>query len=82
MPSHSHVAQLNTARAAANTSNPSGASLAGTQIYENTTPPNTPMSEGSISVGQSGGNRPINNMQPSLAINYIICVNGLYPTRP
>lgn len=82
MPSHSHLAQLNTARAAANTANPSGASLAGTQIYENTTAPNTPMSTGSISIGNSGGNQPVNNMQPYLAVNYIICVNGLYPSRP
>ncbi|MBO9584287.1 MAG: tail fiber protein [Flavobacterium sp.] len=28
-----------------------------------------------------GSNIPVNNMQPYLAINYIICVQGLYPSR-
>ena len=26
--------------------------------------------------------QPINNMQPSLAMNYIICWEGMYPSRP
>lgn len=82
LPNHTHIGSINTARAAANTANPSGASLAGTQIYENTTVPNTPMSAGSIAVGNTGGSQPINNMQPYLASNYIICVQGLYPSRP
>jgi len=25
---------------------------------------------------------PVNNMQPYIALNYIICLNGLYPMRP
>ena len=32
-------------------------------------------------VGVTGGNRPHNNMQPSLALNYCISMNGMYPTR-
>lgn len=30
----------------------------------------------------AGGNQPHSNMQPMLAINYIICVEGIYPSRP
>ena len=32
-------------------------------------------------VNQTGGNSAHNNIQPSLVMNYIICVNGVYPPR-
>ncbi len=32
-------------------------------------------------VENTGGNLPINNMQPYLTINYIICLEGIYPSR-
>ena len=35
-----------------------------------------------ITVGLTGTNIPVNNIQPSTAINYIICMEGLFPTRP
>ena len=38
------------------------------------------ISDGTIE--HTGGNRPHNNMMPYLVLNYIICVNGLYPMRP
>ncbi len=34
-----------------------------------------------VTVGNTGGNQPINNMQPSLGINYIISMVGEYPPR-
>ena len=33
------------------------------------------------SVGNAGGNQPHDNHQPFLAINYIIALEGIYPTR-
>jgi len=33
------------------------------------------------SVNSSGGNLSHNNMQPSLVLNYFICINGLFPQR-
>jgi microcystin-dependent protein len=33
-------------------------------------------------VGQSGGNQPFSIIQPSLALNYIIAIEGIYPSRP
>jgi microcystin-dependent protein len=33
------------------------------------------------SVGHSGGNQPFRHMQPTLAINPIICLFGTYPSR-
>jgi microcystin-dependent protein len=32
-------------------------------------------------IGVAGGNRPHNNIQPSLALNFVICVTGCYPSR-
>ena len=44
----------------------------------NATPDET-MLRGSFLGAQS---TPINNIQPSLALNYIICLEGVYPSRP
>lgn len=32
-------------------------------------------------VGVTGANQSVNNMQPTLGLNYIICLEGVYPTR-
>jgi len=34
-----------------------------------------------IGVGVAGGSQPHSNIQPVLAVNYIICVEGIYPSR-
>lgn len=34
------------------------------------------------SVSFAGQNLPVNNMPPYLAMNYIICVQGIFPSRP
>lgn len=36
---------------------------------------------GETTVNQAGGNSAHDNIQPSLVMNYIICVNGVYPPR-
>ena len=36
---------------------------------------------GSVTIGRTGGQQPINNMQPYLTINYIICMEGMFPSR-
>lgn len=35
----------------------------------------------SITLGNTGGATPINNMQPYLVINWIICMMGVFPSR-
>lgn len=35
----------------------------------------------SIVLGNAGGGQAFNNMQPYLAVNYIICLQGVYPSR-
>lgn len=46
----------------------------------NTQDPNTSINPKSIN--SAGGNQPHNNMQPYLGLSYIICVEGVYPSRP
>lgn len=36
---------------------------------------------GSGSIGETGGGQPVNNMQPYLGINYIIALQGIFPSR-
>ena len=37
---------------------------------------------GVSTIQNSGGNQPHENIMPCLAINYIICVNGIFPQQP
>ncbi|MBO6606873.1 phage tail protein [Psychroserpens sp.] len=34
-----------------------------------------------INTERAGGNQSMNNVQPFLGVNYIICLNGVYPSR-
>lgn len=36
---------------------------------------------GAPTIGNSGGSQPFTNMQPYLALNYIICLQGVFPSR-
>ncbi|MBQ4803322.1 phage tail protein [Aquimarina sp. MMG015] len=42
---------------------------------------NIPISGSQIDIGNTGGSRPIGNIQPFLGLNYIICLQGIYPSR-
>lgn len=66
----------------ANTDDPTGALLAkptnGLMLYRTGASPNAVMHPSSISLG---GNQPTQNRQPYLALNYIICTEGIFPPR-
>ena len=34
-----------------------------------------------LAIGTAGGSQPFNNMQPYLGMNFIICMEGIYPSR-
>jgi len=42
--------------------------------------PNLNLTNG-VTVGNTGGNTPVSNMQPFVTFNYIICVQGIFPSR-
>jgi microcystin-dependent protein len=44
--------------------------------------PNVQMSGAMVTEGVVGGGQPMQNMQPYLVMNYIICVQGIFPSRP
>ena len=80
MPAHNHTLGAN--------SNPgSGAGPAGAvwasysagQNYAAAASANTAMNAGALS--PAGGNQPHNNVQPYLAINFIIALEGIFPSR-
>lgn len=95
LPVHSHPfsGTLKSTSEAGNTSNPTGAYpakaevvLSRTDTKENNTYKNTNNSTMAAdvvtgTVGNSGSGQPINNMQPYLSINYIICLEGIFPSR-
>lgn len=75
MPAHNHtIAALS---AAADQTLPTGHFLAGEKIY--TSRVDTTLSPQAVSV--SGANQPFSSMPPFLALNYIIALEGIYPSR-
>jgi microcystin-dependent protein len=78
MPVHTHAMGAQAARA--DRANATGASFAqsATQIYS-TGAPSATLSP--VSVSLAGGGQPHNNMQPFLAVNFCIAVNGIFPSR-
>lgn len=47
----------------------------------NSSTPNTPLNVGSSNTGITGNNTPIPLLQPYIALNYIIALNGIFPSR-
>ena len=86
MPSHNHSVGLRGETAQANSRNPNNRLLAfvngDDSIYANSDPAaEVVMHPDSISQQNVGGNQPVNNIQPTLVMNYIICLQGIYPSR-
>ena len=83
MPAHSHT--LAAADGSGDSSSPSG-NLLGS--YGTDAPPTGPYTSGKATVsmapnavGISGDNQPVSIMQPYLGLNYIICLEGIFPSR-
>ncbi|HEY8876941.1 MAG TPA: tail fiber protein [Roseateles sp.] len=78
MPAHSHALRASTA--AASGSSPAGALLGSTSVNSyDSSAAGVPMAPGAI--GNSGGSQPHNNMAPTLTLNYIIALAGIFPSR-
>ena len=82
IPSHGHSFVVNASGEPGTSAVPAagvGPAEAETDIYGPSSASTVAMFSGST--GNTGGNQPVNNMQPYLAINYIIALIGIYPSR-
>jgi microcystin-dependent protein len=88
MPTHNHyvlVSDVNSTQSVATGNSimstqgsTASGSFVGTPGFNNAAP-NVALNQGTI--GFSGGTHPHENRQPYLAVNYVICVEGIYPPR-
>ncbi|KAA5536459.1 phage tail protein [Taibaiella lutea] len=87
MPAHSHAASLNlsvpTVADAGTTGSPSGNVLAGLAGAYSSDPSDSPLGGQTVvpTVGVAGGGQPFSIIQPIMALNYIVCLEGIYPSR-
>jgi microcystin-dependent protein len=94
LPSHSHTASgvIRASSAKATSKDPAGNYFASAirvdgrneiEVFSYTSSKNVDMNADAINVtvGTTGSSTEFNNLQPFLAINYIICLNGIYPPR-
>jgi microcystin-dependent protein len=83
LPPHSHA--LAATAAAATASSPANALFAaqvdGDKIYVAASASNQPATLASTSVTSTGNGGAHDNVMPSLGVNYIICLNGIFPSR-
>jgi len=83
MPAHNHA--MNTVSGAGSTSNPANQYLADSPggtvtsgLYSSSTP-NSKLNAAAIT--QAGGGQPFDNRSPYLTLNWIIALQGIYPSR-
>lgn len=76
MPSHNHALA---AKEEGTSDSPNGAFIAGDGTNAFDFNSNTVMANASI--GNTGGNQPLNIQNPFLGINYCIALEGIYPSR-
>jgi len=84
MPAHNHVAVANGNNESGTNASPGLGTWATSTARDNmytSTAPNAPMAAGTVTVGIAGGSQPHNNMQPFLGMNFIIAIEGIYPSR-
>ncbi len=79
VPAHSHP--LNATNAAADANAPTGG-LPAVTARPTYGPSSNPVALAPESLAAQGGGGPHNNMQPYLALNFCIALQGIYPTRP
>lgn len=93
LPSHTHTAAVKSSANTSNTINPIGGSYGPTQVQVQSPPnvtavgnmyataANTTMAADMVTVQAAGNNSPVPLLNPYLAMNYIICMYGIFPSR-
>ena len=86
MPAHVHTATVNASSGVATHIRPQGRLLAKldpptvANVYA-PGPPDVSLAPEAVSIGIAGGSQPQENMPPFLGMNFIICLEGIYPSR-
>jgi len=83
VPQHNHVFNASTTAATGHAAGPSVLlGQASTAFYAANGGPNVrPVQINPNAVSYQGGNQPHNNIQPSIALSYIIALYGIFPSR-
>ena len=82
LPPHNHTATLHAETAAANQSNAQNRMLALTEIYADVVAAeDRVMAPESITMQNTGGGQPVSHRGPYQAINVIIALQGIFPSR-
>jgi microcystin-dependent protein len=87
MPAHNHTFSLAANNAAGTTNTPAASNVLAQLVDSRNNPlnvysnaaPNATLNGGTM--GIAGGSQPHNNMQPYLGMNYVICMEGIFPSR-
>lgn len=82
IPSHTHTDQVNGASPVGrgqNSKTPEGTYWAEGASYA--TSSNTTMAANAVQIANAGGGQSHENRAPYIAVNYIICLNGVFPSR-
>ncbi len=81
MPSHNHTVNVPAGEAQASSDTPGGNILTAqnTNFYAEVATADN--GYGGVAAASSGGNQPIDVRPPSLALNYIIALQGVFPSR-
>ena len=85
MPAHNHEVAIHAKTGPGNSQSPIGNVLAGeaggvTAVYSSEAPDGA-MSGQALAIGNAGGSQAHANMPPFLALNFLIALQGLYPSR-
>jgi microcystin-dependent protein len=81
LPTHSHTAEAATTGTVRSPAGQVWAADSGQNVAPYAAAPNGHTLAGSA-IGPQGGGQPHDNMQPFLAVSFIIAVDGIYPSRP
>lgn len=82
IPAHNHPASINVSNEDANTTEPSGKvlSVSAANVYSGNAP-DSALAGNAMTVNNAGGNQSHNNVQPFQCVNFIIALQGIFPSR-
>jgi microcystin-dependent protein len=79
MPSHTHTAQGVSTAATSPTATNNTWATSTANPYNTQSPPNTTLNPATVAM--AGGGQPHDNMPPYLTLNFVIALQGIFPTR-